>query len=232
MEVENIYIGYKYYETRYMDSVLGQGNATSTVGSSNGSAWNYDSEVTYPFGYGLSYTTFSQTLDSLNVDLAAGTVTAQVTVTNTGSVAGKDVVQLYTSLPYTDYDKQNGVEKAGVQLLDYAKTEELAPGESETVTITADAQYMASWDSSRDNVAGTKGTYILDAGTYYFTIGNGSHEAANNVLAAQGKTVADGMTAEGNAANVQTWELGELDDETFAGPRTVPWWRTSWKTWI
>lgn len=64
------------------------------------------------------------------MDLAAGTVTAQVTVTNTGSVAGKDVVQLYTSLPYTDYDKQNGVEKAGVQLLDYAKTGELAPGES------------------------------------------------------------------------------------------------------
>ncbi|WP_291245219.1 glycoside hydrolase family 3 C-terminal domain-containing protein [Fournierella sp.] len=216
VEAEGIYVGYKYYETRYMDSVLGQGNATSTVGSSNGSAWNYDSEVTYPFGYGLSYTTFSQTLDSLNVDLAAGTVTAQVTVTNTGSVAGKDVVQLYTSLPYTDYDKQNGVEKAGVQLLDYAKTEELAPGESETVTITADAQYMASWDSSRDNIAGTKGTYILDAGTYYFTIGNGSHEAANNVLAAQGKTVAEGMTAEGNAANVQTWELAELDDETFA----------------
>lgn len=216
VEAEGIYIGYKYYETRYMDSVLGQGNAASTVGSSNGSAWNYDTEVTYPFGYGLSYTTFSQTLDSLNVDLAAGTVTAQVTVTNTGSVAGKDVVELYTSLPYTDYDKQNGVEKAGVQLLDYAKTGLLEPGASETVTITADAQYMASWDSSRDNVAGTKGTYILDAGTYYFAIGNGAHEAANNVLAAQGKTTADGMTAEGNAANCKTWELAELDDETFA----------------
>ena len=216
VEAEGIYIGYKYYETRYMDSVLGQGNADSATGSSTGSAWSYDSEVTYPFGYGLSYTTFDQTLDSLEVNLADGTVTAQVTVTNTGDVAGKDAVELYVSLPYTDYDKQNNVEKAGVQLLDYAKTGLLEPGASETVTITADAQYMASWDSSRDNIAGTKGTYILDAGTYYFTIGNGAHEAANNVLAAQGKTMADGMTAEGNAENCKTWELAELDDETFA----------------
>ena len=106
VEAENIYIGYKYYETRYFDTVMGQGNAASTVGSSTGSAWNYDDEVTYPFGYGLSYTTFEQTLDNLNVDLENETVTANVTVKNTGSVAGKDVVQLYVSLPYTDYDKE------------------------------------------------------------------------------------------------------------------------------
>ena len=95
-----------------MTPSLGQGNAASTVGSSTGSAWNYDDEVTYPFGYGLSYTTFEQTLDNLNVDLENETVTANVTVKNTGSVAGKDVVQLYVSLPYTDYDKEHGVEKA------------------------------------------------------------------------------------------------------------------------
>ena len=130
VEAENIYIGYKYYETRYFDTVMNQGNAASTVGSSTGSAWNYDDEVTYPFGYGLSYTTFTQTLDDLNVDLDNETVTAKVTVTNTGSVAGKDVVQLYVSLPYTDYDKEHGVEKAAVQLLDYGKTAELAPGAS------------------------------------------------------------------------------------------------------
>lgn len=80
-----------------------------------------------------------------------------MTVKNTGSVAGKDVVQLYVSLPYTDYDKEHGVEKAAVQLLDYGKTAELAPGASETVTITADMQNMASWDSTADNAVGTKG---------------------------------------------------------------------------
>ena len=170
VEAENIYIGYKYYETRYFDTVMGQGNAASTVGSSTGSAWNYDDEVTYPFGYGLSYTTFEQTLDNLNVDLENETVTANVTVKNTGSVAGKDVVQLYASLPYTDYDKEHGVEKAAIQLLDYGKTAELAPGASETVTITADMQNMASWDSTADNAAGTKGCYILDSGDYWFTM--------------------------------------------------------------
>ena len=210
VEAENIYIGYKYYETRYFDTVMNQGNASSTVGSSTGSAWNYDDEVTYPFGYGLSYTTFTQTLDDLNVDLDNETVTAKVTVTNTGSVAGKDVVQLYVSLPYTDYDKVHGVEKAAVQLLDYGKTAELAPGASETVTITADMQNMASWDSTADNAAGTKGCYILDAGDYYFTIGNGAHEAVQNVLAAEGQDVG------GNADKAKSWNLGSQDTTTFA----------------
>ena len=210
VEAENIYIGYKYYETRYFDTVMNQGNASSTVGSSTGSAWNYDDEVTYPFGYGLSYTTFTQTLDDLNVDLDNETVTAKVTVTNTGSVAGKDVVQLYVSLPYTDYDKEHGVEKAAVQLLDYGKTAELAPGASETVTITADMQNMASWDSTADNAAGTKGCYILDAGDYYFTIGNGAHEAVQNVLAAEGQDVG------GSADKAKSWNLGSQDTTTFA----------------
>lgn len=216
VEAEGIYTGYKYYETRYADCVLGQGNAADQTGSSSGGKWSYDAEVSYPFGYGLSYTTFTQTLDSLNVDLEAGTVTAEVTVTNTGNRAGKDVVQLYVSVPYTDYDKSHQVEKAAIQLLDYEKTQVLEPGASEKVTVTADAQYMASWDSTHDNAAGTKGTYILDAGDYYFTLGNGSHEAVNNVLSAQGKATSDGMTAEGNAANVKTWSLAALDAETFA----------------
>jgi beta-glucosidase len=139
VEAEGIYTGYKYYETRYADTVLGQGNASDKTGSSNGKAWNYEDEVSYPFGYGLSYTTFSQTLDSLDVNLEDKTVTAKVTVKNTGDVAGKDVVQLYTSLPYTEYDKEHAVEKAAVQLLDYEKTGVLQPGESVTVEITADA---------------------------------------------------------------------------------------------
>ena len=210
VEAEDIYTGYKYYETRYADTVLGQGNADATVGSSTGKAWNYDGEVSYPFGYGLSYTTFEQTLKSVDVDLANRTVTAEVDVKNTGDVAGKDVVQLYTSVPYTDYDVENKVEKSAVQLLDYEKTDMIEPGESQTVTITADAQDMASWDSSCENEAGTTGNWILDNGTYYFTVGNGAHEAVNNVLAAQDQDV------EGNKDNVQTWELGDFDSSSFA----------------
>lgn len=210
VEAEDIYTGYKYYETRYADTVLGQGNADATVGSSTGKAWNYDDEVSYPFGYGLSYTTFEQTLKSVDVDLANRTVTAEVDVKNTGDVAGKDVVQLYTSVPYTDYDVENKVEKSAVQLLDYEKTDMIEPGKSQTVTITADAQDMASWDSSCENEAGTTGNWILDNGTYYFTVGNGAHEAVNNVLAAQDQDV------EGNKDNVQTWELGDFDSSSFA----------------
>lgn len=210
VEAEDIYTGYKYYETRYADTVLGQGNADATVGSSTGKAWDYDDEVSYPFGYGLSYTTFEQTLKNVDVDLANRTVTAEVEVKNTGDVAGKDVVQLYTSVPYTDYDVENKVEKSAVQLLDYEKTDMIEPGESQTVTITADAQDMASWDSSCENEAGTTGNWILDNGTYYFTVGNGAHEAVNNVLAAQDQDV------EGNKDNVQTWELGDFDSSSFA----------------
>ena len=210
VEAEGIYTGYKYYETRYADTVLGQGNADATVGSSTGKAWDYDNEVSYPFGYGLSYTTFEQTLKSVDVDLENRTVTAEVEVKNTGDVAGKDVVQLYTSVPYTDYDIENKVEKSAVQLLDYEKTDMIEPGESQTVTITADAQDMASWDSTCDNEAGTTGNWILDNGTYYFTVGNGVHEAVNNVLAAQDQKV------DGNKDNVQTWELGDFDSSSFA----------------
>ena len=210
VEAEGIYTGYKYYETRYADTVLGQGNADATVGSSTGKAWDYDDEVSYPFGYGLSYTTFEQTLKSVDVDLSDRTVTAEVEVKNTGDVAGKDVVQLYTSVPYTDYDVENKVEKSAVQLLDYEKTDMIEPGESQTVTITADAQDMASWDSTCSNEAGTTGNWILDNGTYYFTVGNGAHEAVNNVLAAQDQDV------EGNKDNVQTWELGDFDSSSFA----------------
>ena len=210
VEAEDIYTGYKYYETRYADTVLGQGNADATVGSSTGKAWDYDDEVSYPFGYGLSYTTFEQTLKSVDVDLSDRTVTAEVEVKNTGDVAGKDVVQLYTSVPYTDYDVENKVEKSAVQLLDYEKTDMIEPGESQTVTITADAQDMASWDSTCSNEAGTTGNWILDNGIYYFTVGNGAHEAVNNVLVAQDQDV------EGNKDNVQTWELGDFDSSSFA----------------
>ncbi|MBF0777589.1 glycoside hydrolase family 3 C-terminal domain-containing protein [Streptococcus cuniculi] len=185
IEAEGIYTVYKYYESRYYDSVLGQGDAKSAKGASNGaSSWEYDKEVSYPFGYGLSYTTFEQTLDSVKVDQDAQTVTAVVTVKNTGDVAGKEVAQLYYQAPYTDYDKQHKVEKSALEFLGMGKTKELEPGESETVTITADMKYMTSWDSTAKD---GKGGLILDGGNYYFAIGEDTHDAVNNILAAQGQ---------------------------------------------
>lgn len=216
VQAEGIYTGYKYYETRYADTVLDQGNADAAVGSTGGGAWSYENEVVYPFGYGLSYTTFDQQLESIDVNLEDRTVTAEVTVTNTGNVAGKDAVQLYVSVPYTDYDRKHMVEKSAIQLLDYGKTIELQPGESTTLTLNADALDMSSWDSTSENAAGTTGNYILDAGDYYFTVGDDAHDAMNNVLAAQNRSESDGMTASGDAANVQTWNLAALDNTSFA----------------
>lgn len=203
---ENIYVGYKYYETRYEDLVLGQGGADSTVGSLTGNAWNYDDEVSYGFGSGLSYTTFAVTLDDVSMDIPSRSGTATVTVTNTGSVAGKYPVQIYAQSPYTDYDKQNKVEKASVQLLGYDKTGLLEPGASETVTVDLNLRYLASYDYTNAK------TYILDAGSYYIATGNGAHEALNNILAAKGKTTADGMTADGDAALVKEWVVETLTE--------------------
>ena len=226
MEAEGIYVGYRYYETRYNDCVYGQGNAASTAGTyaSNG-AWDYTSEVAYGFGYGLSYTDFSFEMSfdpakDIQQDAHEIYATVTVTVTNTGSVAGKTPVQIYAQAPYTDYDKQHGVEKSAIQLLGFDKTDIIEPGKSETLEITVDLQNLASYDSSWDNEDGTYGTYILDNGDYYFAVGNGAHDALNNVLAAQGKTTADGMDYDGNAALAARWEYtyagdGDVDYTTF-----------------
>lgn len=211
IEAEGIYTGYKYYETRYYDTVLNQGNASSSKGASNGaSTWNYEDEVSYAFGHGLSYTTFEQKLDKVVVNEEDKTVTATVTVKNTGDVAGKDVVQFYYQAPYTDYDKENHVEKSAVEFLAMEKTEELEPGASTTVTVTADMKYMTSWDSSAKD---GKGGYILDGGDYYFAIGSDAHNAVNNILAAQGKT-SDGTAS--LATNQVIGEEGKVDETTFA----------------
>lgn len=206
---EGIYVSYKYYETRYEDTVMNQGNAASTAGSSTGSAWNYADEVTFPFGYGLSYTTFTQKLDSVKYNASDKTYTATVTVKNTGSVAGKDVVEIYAQTPYGEYEKENLVEKASVQLVAYDKTDLLEPGESQTLEITFDGYFLASYDTYG------AGTYILSQGDYYLAIGDNSHDALNNILAAKGYTTADGMTAEGNADNAYKWTQNALDTETY-----------------
>lgn len=191
---EGIYTDYRYYETRYEDVVTGQGNASSAKGSLSG-AWNYDAEVSYPFGYGLSYTTFEKEIvGSPEYNAEDDTWTIVVNVTNTGEVAGKEVVQVYAQTPYTEYDRNNNVEKSSVQLMGYGKTSLLEKGASEKVEVTIHQQWLASYDYT------TAKGYIMDAGDYYLTVGNGAHEAINNILAAKGYGIEDGMTAEGNSA--------------------------------
>ena len=213
IEAEGIYTGYKYYESRYYDAVLGQGNASSGKGASNGaSSWVYDNEVSYTFGYGLSYTTFEQTLKSVNVDVDVnGYITATVAVKNTGNVPGAANVQLYVNVPYTQYDKDHGVEKSAISFLTSAKTKVLDVNEEVEVELKVMTKYMASWDSS---AKGGKGGWILDGGDYVFAVGNGAHEATKNVLAAQGHT-AEG----GNAAMTVTKTVGSagsVDENSFS----------------
>ena len=186
---EGIYLGYRYTETRYEDVVLGTANTGN---------YNYNEVVAFPFGYGLSYTTFAMS-DMKVTKQGEGMDTEyviEVTVTNTGSVAGKKAVQIYVQKPYTDYDRTHGIEKAAVELAGYGKTAILDPGASETVQVTVPEYFLTSYDATGS------GVYILDAGDYFFTAADNSHDAINNILAAKGKTVANGMTAEGNNALV------------------------------
>jgi len=192
---EGIYVGYRYYETRYEDAVMG----TANVGN-----YDYSATVAYPFGHGLSYTSFAWSDFKFSGPDANGKMTASVKVTNTGDRAGKEVVEFYFQSPYTDYDRQNGVEKSAVDLIEFGKTGLLEPGKSETVEVTVDLNEMASYDAKG------AGTYILDAGTYYLTAARDAHDAVNNILAAKGYTTSNGMTAGGDAALTGSWTVDAL----------------------
>lgn len=198
---EGIYVGYRYYETRYEDVVMGTGNAGD---------YDYASTVAFPFGYGLSYTTFEWSDYSVSYDAASDSFTAKVTVTNTGDVAGKDVVEIYFQSPYTQYDKDNGIEKASIELCGFDKTEILEPGASETVEIVIPREELRTYDAKNAK------TYIVDAGDYYFAAGHDAHDALNNVLAAKGYTTANGMTASGDAAMASKHVEDALDATTYA----------------
>ena len=202
---EGIYVGYKYYETRYEDYVMGTGNAGS---------YAYGDEVAFPFGFGLSYTDFAYSDMAVNYNASTDQFEVKVTVTNTGDAySGKETVQVYSQSPYTAYDIANGVEKASVALCGFAKTGILAPGASETVTVYVDKRDLASFD------AYGAGTYILDDGDYYLTVATDAHNAVNNTLAAKGYTVesTEGrMDADGDAALAYKWTQESFDATTYA----------------
>lgn len=214
IEAEGIYVGYRYYETRYYDSILGQGNASSPVGAyASSSEWNYDNEVAFGFGFGLSYTEFEKELAGapvyeIETDEETGVTNAYATfnvkVTNVGQAAAKTSVQIYGQAPYT----QGGIEKSAIQLLNYEKTKELQPGESETVPVKVDLQFIASYDENYDNGDGTTGTYVLEPGTYYFAVGNGAHDALNNIMAKQG-IEAESLSGESNELLAYSEEITE-----------------------
>lgn len=165
---EGIYVGYRYYETRgYEEAKAGN------------EGW-YDENVVYPFGYGLSYTTFSWDVKPLTAADSVITkdteLAFEVTVTNTGDAAGKDVVQLYYTAPYgEETTNPTKIEKSYVVLADFAKTKELAPGESETLTLTLKASDMASYDYAADK------TYVLDDGSYGVKIAKSAHDVVETV---------------------------------------------------
>ena len=149
--VEGIYVGYKFYETAADEGLI-----------------NYNDEVVFPFGYGLSYTSFTKEMSGITNDGTSLNFT--VTVTNTGSVAGKDVVEIYSDPPYTN----GGIEKSTANLLDFAKTSELAPGESQTIEFSIPVEDLASYDYQ------TNGCYVLEAGDYVISANDDSHNVADS----------------------------------------------------
>ena len=216
---EDIYVGYKYYETRYQDEVLGLNNAASSAGAFMGDSWSYADEMAYPFGYGLSYAHFTQKLEDLSWDQSSHTVTAKVKVTNEGGFDGesKSLVQLYVQLPY----EAGMAQKSAVQLIGFQKSSALGTGESETVTVTVSDYFFATYDENAQNGADNSktGCYVFDAGDYYFAIGSSAHDALNNIMAKKGVT---GMFDEkGNpvAGNsdmaVKAW-LDNYDNTSYA----------------
>ena len=168
---EGVYMGYRWYETA--DEV--------------DPSFDYDANVVFPFGHGLSYTTFDKTLDS--VVEKDGTVTVTVTVTNTGDYAGKDVIEIYTTSPYTELDEQLGIEKPARVLAAFDKTMLLEPGQSQTVELTFATEDLASYSYAHDNGNGTVGCYVLEAGDYAVSLCENSHDVIDSATVTVDETV-------------------------------------------
>lgn len=188
---EGLYVGYKYTETRYEDFVM----STENVGS-----FDYAKAVAYPFGFGLSYTQFEFSNFSVS-KTDVRTYEVSVDVKNVGDTySGKEVVQIYISKPNGDYAKANQIQVPSVELVDFGKTDVLAPGQTQKVTISVDEKYFASYDTFG------AGTYVLMDGTYYLTAATDAHNAVNNILAAKGYNN-DKMVGAGSAAMVESIQM-------------------------
>ena len=193
---EGIYVGYKYYETRYEDMVMGKAN----VGD-----FDYAEQVAFPFGYGLSYTNFTYKDMAVTYNKDTDQYEITVTVQNDGDVAGKEVVQIYAQSPYTAYDVEKQIEKAAVQLIGFGKTNVIEAGKSEKITINVDRRDLAAYDAKGH------GTYIIEEGDYFFTAATDAHNAVNNILTAKGYTKSNGMDADGDKALTYKWTEKALD---------------------
>ena len=201
--VEGIYVGYRYYETRYEDVVMN----SAKVGN-----FRYSDVVAYPFGYGLSYTTFSYSDMSVTPkgdrNGKPASYEVKVKVTNTGSVAGKEPVQIYLQKPYTQHDRIVGVEESAVELVGFGKTGLLQPGAYEEVTVDVDFERLRSYDAEADK------TYILGDGDYYLTAARDSHSAINNILNKKGFSNTDVPGESALAYKILTQD--SVDKEIFS----------------
>ena len=196
---EGMYLGYRYTETRYEDAVMGAEN----VGD-----YDYSEVVAFPFGYGLSYTTFEYSNFQIT-KTDERTYQVSLDVTNTGDTySGKESVQIYVSKPYGDYAIQNQIQVPSVELVEFGKTSALAPGQTETLTINVDEKYFASFD-----VYGA-GTYVLMPGDYYLTAAANAHDAVNNILMAKGADQSR-MVGQGTSDLVYKVTM-DLDTEKYA----------------
>ena len=181
--LEGVYVGYKYYETRYEDCVLGQGNANGTKGIvfSKNNSWNYADEIICPFGYGLSYTTFEQEILGCKYNNERDQYDIEVKVTNTGNRKGKASIQVYVQQPYTEFDKANGLGRPAIAIMNYDKVD-VDAGQSVTRIVPVDKYFLATYDYKVDK------QYVVEEGDYYFAVGNGAHEALNNILSVKAPT--------------------------------------------
>ncbi len=238
---EGVYVGYKYYETRYEDLVLGQGHANSSEGVSPASKiykeigsdgeWNYADEVGYPFGFGMSYTTFQETLKEVNYNVEKDLIEATVDVKNTGEMDGKASVQLYVQQPYTQFDKDNGLGRPSIALMAYEKAD-VPAGETVEVKLSFDRYFLCTYDYVNtydsidpDNEEGeVKGRYVLEGGDYYFAVGNGAHEALNNIIGMKDSTISlydhHGDPYDANVDAVKKMSIAE-EDEKYAASHYV-----------
>jgi beta-glucosidase len=182
---EGIYIGYRYYETAAAEGAI-----------------NYEEKIQYPFGYGLSYTTFEQNIVEGSLDWNETDVTVDVEVTNTGDMAGKEVVQLYYTAPYTGQ-----IEKSSINLAAFGKTNVLQPGESEVVTLTYSVEEMASYDHNK--LFSANGAYVLEAGEYSLMLMSNSHEKIQDVGS---RTLDEIVYDNGRSTDLQTAE-NQFDEE-------------------